>query len=161
MSIPIADLSVDASLLARERGAAPNVSGWVVILASAVLGAGAIALAEAYGWRQGALFVLGGMLGIVLYHALFGFTSAWRVFIANGRGAGVRAQMVMLAATVVQFFPTLAYGTLFGQPVHGEYGAVGVQFWLVPSCSDWACNSEAAARPVRSTRPAAVIAACR
>jgi uncharacterized protein len=120
------DLSVDASLLARERGAAPNVNGWVVILASAVLGAGAIALAEAYGWRQGALFVLGGALGIVLYHALFGFTSAWRVFIANGRGAGLRAQMVMLAVAVLLFFPTLAHGTLFGQPVHGEYGAVGI-----------------------------------
>jgi uncharacterized protein len=120
------DLSVDATLLARERGAAPNVNGWVVILASAVLGAGAIALAETYGWRQGALFVLGGALGVVLYHALFGFTSAWRVFIANGRGAGLRAQMVMLAAAVVLFFPTLAHGTLFGQPVHGEYGAVGV-----------------------------------
>jgi uncharacterized protein len=126
MSIPMTDLSVDATLLARERGAAPNVNGWVVILASAVLGAGAIALAEAYGWRQGALFVLGGALGVVLYHALFGFTSAWRVFIANGRGAGLRAQMVMLAAAVVLFFPTLAHGTLFGQPVHGEYGAVGV-----------------------------------
>jgi uncharacterized membrane protein YedE/YeeE len=126
MGIAMTDLSVDATLLARERGAAPNVNGWVVILASAVLGAGAIALAEAYGWRQGALFVLGGALGVVLYHALFGFTSAWRVFIANGRGAGLRAQMVMLAAAVVLFFPTLAHGTLFGQPVHGEYGAVGV-----------------------------------
>jgi uncharacterized protein len=126
MSFPMTDLSVDATLLARERGAAPNVNGWVVILASAVLGAGAIALAEASGWRQGALFVLGGALGIVLYHALFGFTSAWRVFIANGRGAGLRAQMVMLAAAVVLFFPTLAHGTLFGQPVHGEYGAVGI-----------------------------------
>jgi uncharacterized protein len=126
MGIAMTDLSVDATLLARERGAAPNVNGWVVILASAVLGAGAIALAEAYGWRQGALFVLGGALGVVLYHALFGFTSAWRVFIANGRGAGLRAQMVMLATAVVLFFPTLAHGTLFGQPVHGEYGAVGV-----------------------------------
>jgi uncharacterized membrane protein YedE/YeeE len=126
MSITMTDLSVDATLLARERGAAPNVNSWVVILASAVLGAGAIALAEAYGWRQGALFVLGGALGVVLYHALFGFTSAWRVFIANGRGAGLRAQMVMLAAAVVLFFPTLAHGTLFGQPVHGEYGAVGI-----------------------------------
>src|SRR6516225_7015152 len=101
MSIPMTDLSIDAALLANERGAAPNVNSWIVILASAVLGAGAITLAEAYGWRQGALFVLGGALGIVLYHALFGFTSAWRVFIANGRGAGLRAQMVMLAAAVI------------------------------------------------------------
>src|SRR6266853_509704 len=52
--------------------------------------------------------------------------SAWRVFIANGRGAGLRAQMVMLAVAVLLFFPVLAQGSLFGQPVHGEYGAVGV-----------------------------------
>jgi len=120
------DLSVDARLLASERGAAPPINTWVVILASAVLGAGAIALAEAYNWRQGALFLVGGGLGVALYHALFGFTSAWRVFIADGRGAGLRAQMLMLAVGAILFFPALGHGTLFGQPVHGEYGAVGV-----------------------------------
>jgi hypothetical protein len=120
------DLSVDARLLAQERGAAPPINTWVVLLASALLAAGAIALGDAYAWRQGALFLLGGGLGLVLYHALFGFTSAWRVFIANGRGAGLRAQMLMLAVAVVLFFPALAHGTLFGQPVHGEYGAVGI-----------------------------------
>src|SRR5271170_4820344 len=120
------DLSVDAGLFASERGAAPQINTWVVILASAVLGAGAIALGDAYTWRQGALFLLGGALGLVLYHALFGFTSAWRVFITDGRGAGLRAQMLMLAVAVLLFFPTLAHGTLFGQPVHGEYGVVGV-----------------------------------
>jgi uncharacterized protein len=65
------DLSVDARLLATERGAAPPTNTWVVILASAVLGSGAIALGDAYTWRQGALFLLGGALGVVLYHALF------------------------------------------------------------------------------------------
>jgi uncharacterized protein len=120
------DLSVDARLLASERGAAPPINTWVVILASAMLGAGAIALGDAYSWRQGALLLTGGALGLVLYHALFGFTSAWRVFIADGRGAGLRAQMLMLAVAAVLFFPVLAHGTLFGQPVHGEYGAVGV-----------------------------------
>jgi uncharacterized membrane protein YedE/YeeE len=120
------DLSVDARLFASERGAAPPINTSIVILASAVLGAGALALADAYAWRQGALFLLGGALGLVLYHALFGFTSAWRVFVANGRGAGLRAQMLMLAVAAVLFFPVLAHGSLFGQPVHGEYGAVGV-----------------------------------
>src|SRR5580704_17665994 len=120
------DLSVDARLLATERGAAPPINTWVVILASAVLGAGAIALGDAYTWRQGALFLLGGALGLALYHALFGFTSAWRVFVADGRGAGLRAQMLMLAVAAILFFPALAHGSLFGQPVHGEYGAVGV-----------------------------------
>src|SRR6202167_4920282 len=120
------DLSVDARLLASERGAAPPINTWVVILASAALGAGAIALGEAYSWRQGALLLVGGGLGIALYHALFGFTSAWRVFIADGRGAGLRAQMLMLAVGAVLLLLSLDHGTLFGQPVHGEYGAVGM-----------------------------------
>jgi uncharacterized membrane protein YedE/YeeE len=119
------DLSVDARLLATERAETPRINSAVVILASALMAAGALALANSYTWRQGALFLLGGALGLVLYHALFGFTSAWRVFIANGRGAGLRAQMVMLAVAVLLFFPVLAHGSLFGQPVRGEYGAVG------------------------------------
>jgi len=120
------DLSVDAGLLASERGSAPQTNTAVVILASAVFAAGALMLGDAYSWRQGALFLVGGGLGLTLYHALFGFTSAWRVFVANGRGAGLRAQMVMLTVAVILFFPALAHGSLFGQPVHGEYGAVGV-----------------------------------
>src|SRR5436190_14541880 len=120
------DLSVDARLLTTERAEAPRINSAVVIFASALMAAGALALAQYYTWRQGALFLLGGALGLVLYHALFGFTSAWRVFIANGRGAGLRAQMLMLAVAVVLFFPALAEGSLFGQPVHGELGAVGV-----------------------------------
>src|SRR5215831_17327477 len=78
-----------------------------------LLAADALALADYDTWRQGALFLLGG-------------TSAWRVLIANGRGAGLRAQMLMLAVAVLLFFPVLAQGSLFGQPVHGEYGAVGM-----------------------------------
>jgi uncharacterized membrane protein YedE/YeeE len=120
------DLSVDARLLATERGAAPRINSAAVTFASALVVAGALALANYYTWRQGALFLLGAALGVVLYHALFGFTSAWRVFISNGRGAGLRAQMVMLAVAVLLFFPVLAQGSLFGQLVHGEYGAVGV-----------------------------------
>src|SRR3984893_5829958 len=120
------DLSVDARLLARDRGLIPHINPAVVTFASALLAAGALALANPYTWRQGALFLLGGALGLVLYHALFGFTSAWRVFVADGRGAGLRAQMLLLGVAVVLLFSALASGSLFGQPVHGEYGAVGV-----------------------------------
>jgi len=97
----------------------------VVTAASAVLIVGAIWLGYTFGWRQGALYLLGGGLGFALYHAAFGFTSAFRVLIADGRGAGLRAQMMMLAIAVVLFFPALAHGSLFGQPVKGEAGALG------------------------------------
>jgi uncharacterized membrane protein YedE/YeeE len=86
---------------------------------------GAWYLAQAVGTRQAALYVVGALLGVALYHAAFGFTSAWRVFIADGRGAGLRAQMLMLAVGVALFFPALASGTLFGNPVTGLVSPVG------------------------------------
>jgi uncharacterized protein len=119
------DLSVDAPLMSG-RAASGGINAKVASLAAALLLGGGAILAVAISWRQGALYLLGGALGVTLYHALFGFTSAWRVFIADRRGTGLRAQMIMLALAVVLFFPALSHGTLFGQPVHGEYGAVGV-----------------------------------
>ena len=80
---------------------------------------GAWYLAQAVSGRQSALYIIGALLGMALYHAAFGFTSAWRVFIADGRGQGLRAQMVMLAVGVALFFPALSVGTLFGTPVTG------------------------------------------
>ena len=77
-------------------------------------------------WRQAALFIVGAWAGVVLYHAAFGFTSAWRVFIADRRGAGLRAQMLMLAITCAVFFPLLAAGTFMGQPLRGNVSPVGV-----------------------------------
>jgi len=86
---------------------------------------GALWLSQAVGTTHAALFVVGSLLGISLYHAAFGFTSAWRVFIADGRGAGLRAQMFMLAIGVLLFFPVLAGGTLFGNPVSGLVSPAG------------------------------------
>jgi hypothetical protein len=76
--------------------------------------------------RQGVLFVIGVVAGLVLYHAAFGFTSSWRDFIAHGRGAGVRAQMLMLAVTTAVFVPLLAQGSVFGHAVRGSVSPAGV-----------------------------------
>ena len=73
-----------------------------------------------------ALFGVGAAAGVVLYHAAFGFTSAWRIFIADGRGAGLRAQMLMLAVTCAAFFPLLAAGEAFGTRLNGAVQPVGV-----------------------------------
>ena len=66
-----------------------------------------------------ALFGVGLALGVALYQAAFGFTAAFRVFLADGQGAGLRAQLLMLAVACVLFFPALAAGAVFGSPVHG------------------------------------------
>ncbi|KQV68300.1 YeeE/YedE family protein [Rhizobium sp. Root1220] len=91
-----------------------------------VLVIGTLLLGYAYGPAQGALFLVGGALGIALYHAAFGFTSAWRVFIMDERGRGLRVQMILLALAVVLFFPFLASGTLFGHEVKGSVSPAGI-----------------------------------
>jgi uncharacterized membrane protein YedE/YeeE len=119
------DLSIDRPL-AGTPTLPSEINARAAGLAVALLLGGAFLLAQSYGWRQGALYLLGGALGITLYHALFGFTSAFRVFIADRRGAGLRAQMLMLAIAVLLFYPALAQGSLFGTPIRAEAGPLGV-----------------------------------
>lgn len=87
--------------------------------------AGALAVGIAFEARVGLLMVVGAALGVALYHAAFGFTAAWRVFISERRGRGLRAQMVMLAIAVLLFFPALGAGTLFGREVTGFVAPIG------------------------------------
>ncbi|TLF49785.1 YeeE/YedE family protein [Halomonas urmiana] len=107
------------ALTRRSRLALPAIAAAALLL-------GSLAVGSAFGARLGALMVVGGLLGMVLYHAAFGFTAAWRVFITERRGRGLRAQMVMLAIAVVLFFPALSSGSLFGQSVYGFVAPIGV-----------------------------------
>ena len=101
-----------------------------LIVALLIWLAGAVYLLQTVGWRQVALWLVGGLMGVTLYHAAFGFTQAWRVFVSDRRGAGLRAQMIMLAFGVLLFFPFLAQGSLFGQPVAGLVSPAGVSVLL-------------------------------
>ncbi|MEX6664000.1 YeeE/YedE family protein [Pseudomonas sp. W2-17] len=106
--------------------AAPQRKLGAPLIAFLLLVVGALFLQSAVGGRQVLLLIVGAALGLTLYHAAFGFTSAWRVFINERRGAGLRAQMVMLTVAVVLFFPALGAGTLFGMPVTGLVAPAGV-----------------------------------
>ena len=108
-----------------------SVGSRALVPGPAAIAAMMIALAAWYlnaaiSWRQAALFIVGAFAGVVLYHAAFGFTASWRVFISDRRGAGLRAQMLMLAITCAVFFPLLASGSLFGQPLRGSVSPVGI-----------------------------------
>ena len=100
------------------RGPAP--------IAIALIAAGAVYLGLELTWRQAALFLVGTGAGLVLYHSAFGFTSAWRALIADGRGSGLRAQMLMLAVTSAIFLPLLADGQVFGRLVRGTVSPIGL-----------------------------------
>lgn len=89
--------------------------------------AGSVYLGRLVDWRHGTLFLVGGFLGLVLYHAAFGFTSSWRVFISDRRGAGLRGQMLLLAIACALFFPVLGSGTpLFTETIRGNVSPLGV-----------------------------------
>ncbi len=105
-----------------------SVPGQPLVAAAALAGFAALALAvgQVAPFRLVVLFGLGGLLGIALYHASFGFTLAYRRFLTDRRSAGLRAQLVMLGLATVLFFPALAAGSLFGHPVAGNVAPAGV-----------------------------------
>ncbi len=104
-----------------------RVPDWrVVASAGLLLVGGAAYVSGTVSGRYGALYLLGGALGLVLYHAAFGFAAHWRAFVADGRGAGLRAQMLMLALASALFLPILAEGSLFGRPVGGALAPAGI-----------------------------------
>lgn len=66
-----------------------NLSIWVALF---LLLVGTLGAYQVVGLNQALLFLVGGALGMTLYHASFGFTSSWRVFIKERRGRGLRAK---------------------------------------------------------------------
>ncbi|PWG65758.1 YeeE/YedE family protein [Sediminicurvatus halobius] len=60
------------------------------------------------------LFLIGGGLGVALYHAAFGFTAGWRNFVVHRRSGGLRAQLLLIGIASVLFAPVLAAGAASG-----------------------------------------------
>ena len=88
------------------------------------------------GAKQAQAVLIGGFAGFALYHASFGFTAAWRRIVTEGRGAGLRAQFILIALTSAVSFPLIAYtsanGFVFPVGVGMVFGAflfgIGMQF---------------------------------
>ncbi|MEQ8356511.1 MAG: YeeE/YedE family protein [Kiloniellaceae bacterium] len=102
----------------------PRPDWRVATLAAILLTGGALYIAGSQSQKMAGLYLLGGALGLVLYHAAFGFASAWRAFLAEGRGEGLRAQMVMLGLASLLFLPLLAEGAFFDQELVGAVAPV-------------------------------------
>lgn len=80
----------------------------------------------AHGVRMVVLAGLGFAIGLTLYQAAFGFTSAYRSLLERRGTRAVRAQLLMLAAATLLFAPALAGGTLFEREVVGAVAPAGV-----------------------------------
>lgn len=71
-----------------------------------------------------ALYAIGTVMGIALYHASFGFTGAWRSFTLTGQAAGMRAQLLMIAVATVLIVPLVSGVIDVG--AHGTTAPLGV-----------------------------------
>lgn len=87
-----------------------RVSDWFVGITALI---GAVMLAALIALETApflvALFGVGIVLGVALYHGAFGFTGGWRSMVSTGRSGGVRAQLALLALASVLFIPVLAF----------------------------------------------------
>lgn len=91
-----------------DHGLGTRIQWRVAASAIALLTAGTLWLLPRHGARQAALLLIGAALGLVLHHAAFGFTRAYRLLVTARDTSGVRAQLVMLALATVLFAPILA-----------------------------------------------------
>ncbi|MEM6488370.1 MAG: YeeE/YedE thiosulfate transporter family protein [Pseudomonadota bacterium] len=70
------------------------------------------------GLRYAAGALLGAVAGIGLYHAAFGFTAAWRRLVRERRGAGLRAQMLLIAGACLITYPLIGFEQTTGWDMH-------------------------------------------
>jgi len=105
----------------------PRIDRFVVITALAGLAIlGSLIWVETAPFLVG-LFFLGSLMGIALYHGAFGFTAGWRNLIVKKRGAGMRAQLLLLALGSLLMIPVL--GTA-GPGMIGAVAPVGLSLVL-------------------------------
>ena len=104
----------------------PSFDRAPVFFISAAFTTIALAIGAAVSPRQALLFVIGGLLGVTLYHASFGFTGGWRRMVVERRGRAMRVQMLMIGLTAIAFIPLLAQGSTNGLALAGAFAPVGV-----------------------------------
>ena len=79
-----------------------------------------------YSLKHSLLLIIGFGLGVSLYHAAFGFTGAWRNFILERNGNGIRSQLLAIGLAILLILPFLQSESLFGSKIVGALGPIGV-----------------------------------
>lgn len=117
--------AADPARVCRLQTSRPQSQRPISALVLALLAFGAVGL-SVYGWRQSVLFLIGGLFGLSLYHASFGFSSAYRRLFVSRDVRGVLAQLWMLAIATLLFAPVLAAGSVLGQAATGSVAPVSL-----------------------------------
>lgn len=108
----------------------PTTNWTIVLLSSLALIGGAAYMQANIVNAKTAIYALGGLMGIALFHASFGFTAGWRNLVTNKRGAGMRAQMFTFAIAAIVILPILDAGEVFGHGVIGANAPIGIAMLL-------------------------------
>jgi uncharacterized membrane protein YedE/YeeE len=97
----------------------------LLVVALAIF-AGFAALSFIVSTTQALLFLVGGMLGLALYQASFGFTGGWKRFATEGRSRSMRAQFLMIGLTAIVFIPLMSGLIPIDRNFVGAWAPVGV-----------------------------------
>ena len=119
---------VSATFDAKPAISRIDASPLLVVLGAIV--AGVAVLASLVSVTQALLFLTGGLLGLALYHASFGFTGGWKRFATQGRGRSMRAQFLMIGITAIVFIPLTSGLSPFDRSFVGAWAPVGVSVIL-------------------------------
>ena len=91
-----------------------------VVALVAAFAVAAISLTMAGDIRPGFLVIIGGLMGVALYHGTFGFTWSYRQAVLTRDVTGIRIQLIMIGVASLLFAPVLAKGSAFGHGVGGS-----------------------------------------
>ncbi|MGY9054595.1 MAG: YeeE/YedE thiosulfate transporter family protein [Alphaproteobacteria bacterium] len=104
----------------------PGMNKTVLAIAALAIVAVAALAFDQRGWKLGTAALIGAVAGISLYHASFGLTAAWRRMVRERRGAGLRAQMLLIALVCIVTFPLMNWGNDIGISARGFILPMGV-----------------------------------
>ncbi|MEM9012302.1 MAG: YeeE/YedE family protein [Pseudomonadota bacterium] len=98
---------------------------------------GGLALLTIAAWtfesgRQAGAALIGAFAGLALYHARFGFTGGWRRLVRERRGAGLRAQLLLIGLTCVVSYPLIAWGSQIEWQMFGESWSLAARGNVLP-----------------------------
>ena len=119
---------VVATLNTKSETPRIDVSPLLVVVAAVALGVAVTATLVSL--TQALLFLTGGLLGLALYYASFGFTGGWKRFATEGRSRSMRAQFLMIGLTAIVFIPLMAGLGPFDRTFVGAWAPVGVSVVL-------------------------------
>ncbi|MFC4624841.1 YeeE/YedE family protein [Daeguia caeni] len=112
----------------RPQSRTIDVSPLSIVLLTFV--AGVFVIGSLVSVTQALLFLTGGLLGLTLYHASFGFTGGWKRFATEGRSRSMRVQFLMIGLTALVFIPLMSGLNPFGETFVGAWAPVGVSVIL-------------------------------